>query len=157
MPAEISRLSNKRQGRKMIFSIKEKYIHSGILILRIGFGIMFILHGWPKFTGGPEKWAGLGAYGMGAIGINFLPVFWGFLAAAAEFLGGIHLIFGLFTRFAALFMMLTMLVAAFTHITGGEGISGASHALESAFVFAALLLSGGGQYSLDNQFFRKKI
>ena len=73
----------------MIFSLNDRYTNIGILFIRIGIGLMFILHGWPKFTGGPEKWAGLGAYGMGTLGINFLPVFWGFMAAAAEFLGGI--------------------------------------------------------------------
>ena len=137
----------------MIFSLNDRYTNIGILFIRIGIGLMFILHGWPKFTGGPEKWAGLGAYGMSTLGINFLPVFWGFMAATAEFLGGMHLVFGLFTRPAALLMMLTMLVAASTHIAGGDGISGASHALESAFVFGSLLFMGAGKFSLDYKFY----
>ena len=32
------------------------YKNFAILILRLGIGFMFILHGWPKFIGGPDKW-----------------------------------------------------------------------------------------------------
>ena len=136
----------------MLILGNERYRDIGLLILRLGIGIMFILHGWPKFIGGPEKWAGLGAYGMGSLGINFLPTFWGFMAAVSGFFGGIHLVIGLFVRPATLLMMITMLVAAISHIVGGDGIMGASHALESAFVFASIFAMGAGKYSFDYRF-----
>ena len=50
-------------------------INLAILILRVGIGFMFIIHGWSKFIGGPEKWFNLGEFGMRSIGINFLPTF----------------------------------------------------------------------------------
>ena len=33
----------------------------GLLILRVGLGIAFLVHGWPKITGGPKFWTGLGS------------------------------------------------------------------------------------------------
>ena len=33
---------------------------TGLLILRIGIGVMFMLHGLPKITGGTEQWAQMG-------------------------------------------------------------------------------------------------
>ena len=53
--------------------------------------------------------------------------------------------------FWAIFLILlfiTMLVAINTHLTGGDGIMGASHAIESAVVFLCLFFSGAGNYSV---------
>ena len=133
--------------------MKNKYIDIGILLLRIGLGFMFILHGFPKFIGGPDKWMSLGSYGMGHIGINFLPMLWGFMAALAEFIGGIHLILGLFTRFFSFLLFFTMLIASMTHIA--DGLMSASHAIESAIVFLSLIFIGAGRYSLDDHLFKK--
>ena len=130
------------------------YKNLAILILRLGIGFMFILHGWPKFIGGPEKWINLGEYGMNSIGIYFAPLFWGFMAAFAEFFGGIHLILGLFTRFFSLLLFITMLVAMMTHIS--NGIMEASHAIESSIIFLSLFFMGAGKYSLDYIIFNKK-
>lgn len=47
---------------------------AGILVLRLGFGIMFMFHGFPKILGGTEEWEKAGA-DMHTLGINFLPVF----------------------------------------------------------------------------------
>jgi len=127
------------------------YKNLGILILRLGIGFMFVLHGWPKFIGGPDKWIKLGEYGMNTIGINFIPSFWGFMAAFSEFFGGIHLILGLFTRFYSLLLLITMFIAMMTHIS--DGIMSASHAIESLIIFLSLFLMGGGKYSLDHTIF----
>ena len=130
------------------------YKNLAILVLRIGIGFMFILHGWPKFIGGPEKWIKLGEYGMSALGLHFLPMFWGFMAAFTEFFGGIHLILGLFTRFYSLLLFITMFIATLTHIP--KGIMDSAHSIELAIVFLSLLLMGGGKYSLDDTIFNKK-
>ena len=130
------------------------YKNLAILILRLGIGFMFILHGWPKFIGGPEKWINLGEYGMNSIGIYFAPLFWGFMAAFTEFFGGVHLILGLFTRFFSLLLFITMLVAMMTHIS--NGIMEASHAIESSIIFLSLFFMGAGKYSLDYIIFNKK-
>ena len=64
-----------------------KYRNTGLLIIRIGLGIMFMFHGYPKLLGGPEQWELIG----GAIkytGIDFLFALWGLLAALTETFGG---------------------------------------------------------------------
>ena len=55
----------------------------GLLILRIGIGIMFMLHGAPKLLGGPEQWEKQGRV-MQNLGIDFLPAFWGFMAGFSD-------------------------------------------------------------------------
>ena len=120
-----------------------------LLILRVGIGFMFILHGYPKIMGGIEKWIGLGSYGMGSIGIHYFPAFWGFMAAFSEFVGGIMILLGLYIRYFSILLFITMMVATCTHLAGGEGILGASHAIESAVVFLYLFFSGAGNYSIN--------
>ncbi|RNI29638.1 DoxX family protein [Rufibacter immobilis] len=129
-----------------------RYQDAGLLLLRIGIGIMFILHGWPKITGGPEMWAKVGG-AMGTLGITFGATFWGFMASFAEAGGGLLLLLGLFFRPATLLMFFTMLVASYMHYTSGDGFAGYSHALEAAILFISLFFIGPGRYSLDNNFF----
>lgn len=117
----------------------------GLLILRLGIGVMFIMHGLPKITGGPERWEALGG-AMGALGIHFIPVFWGFMAAFAEFFGGIFLIFGLLWRPATFLLFFTMLVAALFHLERGDGFKGSAHAIELGIVFLGLFFTGPGKY-----------
>ena len=121
----------------------------GLLVLRVGIGIMEAwVHGWPKLVGGPERWKKLGA-AVEIFGIHFVPTFWGFCAMAAEFGGGILLVLGLFTRPAAASILVTMVVASTRHLSRGEGMSEASHAIELGIVMGSLLFLGPGRYSLD--------
>lgn len=132
----------------MILTSLSKYRDFGLLMLRIGLGGMYLFHGWPKISGGPERWAKLGG-AMGNLGIDFAPSFWGFMAAFAEFFGGLMLIFGFFFHPAAALMATTMAVAAISHFSRGDGLGGASHAIENGIVLASLFFIGPGKYSLD--------
>src|SRR6202789_1844649 len=81
-----------------------------IAILRVVLGIVFFAHGAQKMLG----W--FGGYGFsGTIGFFtnnlHIPAVFAFLAIAAEFFGGLGLIFGLFTRLAAFGVMCNMMVA----------------------------------------------
>jgi len=118
----------------------------GILIIRVGIGLSFAFnHGYSKITGGPETWERLGA-NMVYAGLDFAHVFWGFMAAFAEFGGGLLLAFGLLTRPAALLIAVTMLIAILMHQAHGESFV---YPLEMLSVAAGLALTGGGRYSLD--------
>ena len=134
----------------MVLTFLNKHRHTGLLILRIGIGLMFILHGAPKLFGGAEKWEKLGM-AMATLGIGFMPAFWGFMAAISEFFGGICLILGFVFRPACILMTITMLVATISHLSRGDGLSGASHAIELGIVFLSLILIGAGKYSLDEK------
>ena len=127
----------------------------GLLFLRLGIGLMFtVVHGGPKLFGGPEVWGKIGM-AMGHLGIGAVPEVWGFLAAASEFFGGICLMLGLFVRPAAVFLAATMGVAATMHLTQGDGLKVASHAIELGIVFISLVFIGSGRYGLDRVWFGK--
>ena len=138
-----------------LFRSRYKYKDLGLLLLRIGIGLMFILHGWPKLTGGPEKWEQVGK-AVEILGINFAPVFWGFMAAFAEVIGGALIMFGFFFRIACALLLITMLVASLRHMAEGDGFGGYSHSLEAAILFFSLLFIGPGKYSLDKAVFPSK-
>lgn len=124
----------------------------GLLLLRVGIGVMFTVHGYPKLIGGPEAWVKVGSV-MKVVGIDFAPAFWGFMAAAAEAVGGQLLALGLFFRVACALLLGTMIMATVQHLNAGDGFSGYSHALESAILFLGLLLTGPGRLSLDQMLF----
>lgn len=133
-----------------IFESLGKYRNTGLLILRIGLGVMMMVHGLPKIMGGPAGWEGLGG-SMKVVGIDFLPTVWGFLAAVSEGLGGFLLILGLFFRPINMMLVFTMIIAALVHFGKGDGVSGASHAIELGIVFLALIFIGPGKYSIDKK------
>lgn len=133
-----------------IFDTLGKYRNTGLLILRIGLGAMMMVHGLPKIMDGPDKWAALGG-SMKVIGINFLPTFWGLMAALAEGMGGFLLLLGLFFRPVNMLLTFTMIIAALVHFGKGDGIMGASHAIEVGIVFFSLIFIGPGKYSVDGK------
>ena len=115
-----------------------KHVNTGLLVLRIGIGIMFMFHGLPKLLGGPDMWENIGS-SMSYVGIDFLHVFWGFMAGFAEAVGGLFLVLGLAFLPAALMM----------HFGKGDGFTGYSHALESMILFISLAIIGPGKYRLS--------
>ncbi len=136
----------------MILTFLTKYRELGLLLLRVGLGVMFVIHGAPKIMGGPETWTALGK-ATSSVGIHFLPIFWGFMAACAECFGGLFLILGLFFRPACILLGITMTVAAMMHLSmlkpGTNFMSVVAHPIEMAIVFYSLILIGPGKYSVD--------
>ena len=127
-----------------------KYRNTGLLIIRIGLGIMFMMHGYPKLLGGPEKWEAIG----GAIkytGIDFYPVMWGLISAMTETFGGFLILLGLAFRPVCLLLTINMAMAAAMHLNKGDGIMGASQAIELGFVVFGLAFIGAGKYSIDKK------
>ncbi len=131
-----------------LFSQLGNYRNFGLLIMRAGLGVMMMIHGLPKLMGGPKEWEDLGN-AMGHLHIHFLPVFWGFMCAVTEAIGGLFCILGLWFRLVSLLMTINFIVAAVSHFSAGDGIKGAGHAVELAFVFFGLLFIGAGAFSID--------
>jgi putative oxidoreductase len=151
--------------KKLIFVPDKSGTDVALLIIRLGLGIMFMLYGWGKITGGPEKWTGLGE-AMENLGITFGYTFWGFMAAFSEFFGGLMITLGLFTRASAFLLLFTMFVATMGHWIeyAPEGdavwslkrmIMSGGHSLELGVVFLGLLLAGPGKFSLDASLFKQ--
>ena len=136
-----------------LFHTSNDAMHIALFIIRVGFGIIYIMHGFPKIIGGPERWEAVGG-AMGVVGLGFAPAFWGFMASLAEFGGGLLLVLGLYTRIAAAFLAFTMLIATIMHISVGDPLSAVLHPVKGLVVFVALLYSGSGIYAIDTRLAR---
>ena len=133
----------------MVKDFLNKNSDIGILVLRVVIGTAFaFIYGLPKIEGGAELWSGIGS-AMSNLGINFAPVFWGFIAALTEFVGGILIILGLFTRTASVFLALTMLVATIHHLSMLDPWYAVFSPLKMLAIFIALIFLGAGKYSID--------
>lgn len=122
----------------------------GLLILRAGIGIMFILHGLPKIVGGPERWEALAQTGLPFLPTGILSILLGLAAAVAEFGGGLFLTVGRYHRIACAALAATMAVAVSTKLGDVTGIMDfafkAGWPLELLIVFVALFLTGPGRH-----------
>lgn len=138
------------KGGPLSFGFLSKYRDAGLFILRVGIGICFIAHGWPKISN-PEGWKGLGS-AIGALGFTVPDAIakgLGFLAALSEFGGGICLILGFLFRPACILMAGTMGVALTMHLKSGDPFLKYSHALESLILFVSLIFIGPGKISIE--------
>jgi len=136
-----------------LFGNLGNYKNLGLLIIRLGLGIIFIVHGYPALVGGPKMWTGTGEV-MGYVGIHFAPLFWGLASALVQTVGGVLLILGLAFRPVCLLLVINMAIAAIFHFhQHGEmgGLNGAAHAIEDGVVFLGLLFVGPGRYSVDKK------
>jgi putative oxidoreductase len=133
-----------------LFSNLGNYKNFGLLIIRVGLGVMFIYHGIPKLTGGEKTWVQLGS-NTRYVGIHFWPMLWGLLSAVVETFGGFLLIVGLEFRPVCLLLLINLIVAAASQYLSVGGLGGAAHAIEDAVVFAGLLFVGPGKYSADKK------
>jgi len=128
-------------------------LDKGLLLLRLGLGTVFIMHGWQKlFVIGHT---GLTGFFAGA-GIPF-PALSAAIATAVELVGGVALIAGLGTRIAGVLLAFTMLVAVTTvHLANGFFLpNGYEFALTLLLANSALALTGAGRLSLDATLFRQ--
>ena len=134
----------------MLFKFFGKYREFGLLILRVGLGVIFMIHGLPKLGAGPKLWHSLGD-AMGNLGMHLFPTFWGFMAAIAEGVGGLLLILGAFYRPTALLLTFTMSIATLHLALGAKTppFSAYSYPLTMAFVFLGLAFIGPGRLSID--------
>lgn len=121
------------------------------LVLRVGLGAVFFAHGAQKLLG---WWGGYGFENTAKFFQSQLGLSPGWLHAAlaggGEFFGGILLILGLFTRFAAAQAAVIMGVAIWTvHRSAFFAPNGMEYPLTLLLVAVALVLTGGGALSVD--------
>lgn len=125
----------------------------GVLILRLMFGTIMFAHGAQKVLGlfdGKD----IGTYATGMAAGAGLPLVFGYIAVFAEFLGGLGLITGLYTRFFAGMVFFTMIFASSVH-AGFFAPKGFEYPLSIAMAVLAIFFIGPGRYSLDHLLFHK--
>jgi putative oxidoreductase len=131
--------------------------NTATIILRSVLGLVFFAHGAQKMLG----W--FGGYGFSGTmgyftGTAHIPAVFAFLAIAAEFFGGLGLMFGFLTRIAAFGISVNMLVAIatvhsafgfFMNWTGAQKGEGFEYHLLVLAMTAFLMIRGAGAFSLD--------
>jgi putative oxidoreductase len=118
-------------------------VNTWLLLSRIAVGALMLSHGIPKFQSllaGNIQFAD--PFGIGAAPSLALTVF-------AEAGCAILLILGLATRFAAIPLIITMLVATF-YAHGADPFKKKELALIYLLLFTGFLILGPGKFSVDN-------
>jgi len=115
-----------------------------LLVLRLVLGAIMVAHGYHKVFGGFH-------HHMEMVGSLGIPSWMAYLSAGVEFLGGIAIVLGLFTRFFSLAFMIEMGVAIWkVHFKNGlAGQGGYEFPLSLAAIALALACFGGGPWGFN--------
>ena len=111
--------------------------NTGLLVLRIGVGAIFIFSGYMKAS----DMAGTVGF-FATVGFS---AFWAYLVTAVELLGGLGVLLGVRTRFFAMFLTVVMIVAIYLLRTNMTMVM---TPLSVFFSTLTLFFAGGGSYSL---------
>jgi putative oxidoreductase len=127
----------------------------GLAILRIVVGLVFFAHGLQKLL-----MFGVGGFSgfLTSLGVP-LPGLFAVIVIAVEVLGGLALILGLFTRWAALPLAVDMIVALLTvHLANGFFVSDGGYELVLLLLgcVVGLAFTGAGAFALDNALSRER-
>ena len=130
---------------------------SATTILRLVLGVIFFAHGAQKMLGWFGGYGFTGTMGF-FTGVLHIPAVFAFLAIAAEFFGGLGLIFGLLTRLASFGVFCNMIVAVamihgqfgfWMNWTGAQKGEGYEYHLLLLAASALLMIRGAGAASVD--------
>ena len=120
-------------------------------LLRAGLGIILIAHGCQKLFG---LFGGMGLNANAALfdRLGYHPgMFWGTLVGCTELIGGVLLVIGLFTRPAALAVVIFMIFSI--QFTSAKGFfwsqGGMEYSILILLVALVFVVRGGGDYSAD--------
>jgi putative oxidoreductase len=119
-----------------------------LLVMRLVLGAIMVAHGYHKVFSGLHHFAQT----VGGLG---LPAWLGYVSAFTEFLGGLLLLAGFFTRPAALAVCADLVVAIWkvhlhNGLLGAPDHPGYEFPLAAAALALALISFGGGPVALDH-------
>jgi len=119
-----------------------RYYEWSMFVLRVSLGAIFLAHGLQKIAGFEDIVKFFAAIG--------LPAILAYVVTAIETIGGAFLILGLFTRTAAVGIIMVMLGAIFSVKMSKGFINGYEFEVSLLAMAAALVLSGSNTLSLGN-------
>ena len=125
-----------------------KYRETGLLLLRVSLGLLFIYLTAPALMSGSTRLAHFGA-GVRIFGLHSHFQFWGAIGALAGCLGGALMVFGLFFRIGILLVLAITIIHAVAIAKGTAGFQAALPAVEACVVLISLLFIGPGKFSVD--------
>jgi putative oxidoreductase len=126
-----------------------------ILVARIMIGLIFVLSGWPKLLHFQATVVGLTQRGI--------PEFLAYLGPPVEFFGGLALLLGIATPYAAILILLFTIIATLTSHRFWEYTDPTQYRAQSSNFWKNVSMMGGmlllcvtsgGRYSLDRMLFR---
>lgn len=130
--------------------MKQSKINSALLILRVTFGLLMILHGFSKLTHGVD---GIG----NMLSDKGIPYFIAYGVIIGEFVAPLLMIIGFRTKLASIVFSFTMLVAVLL-AHSGDIFSLSEHGswaieLQGLYFFGgiALTLTGAGKYAVSTK------
>jgi len=117
-------------------------------LIRFSLGVFLIPHGYAKLFQDDAEAASRNFVNFGWS----YPLAWAYFIGALEFFGGIMLAIGLLTRVVAAAFVIEMAVISFGVLwpVWSWGRRGMEYALLMGIVALAILLRGGGRYSIDH-------
>ncbi len=136
---------------KRPLSFSPTVLSLGFAAVRIITGLLMVYHGWEVFDA--DKIEG---YRQWLSDIKFpVPKLMAFAGKGAEFVGGLLLMAGLFTRLAALAIAITMLVVCF-FMGHGRIFTDDQHPFLFFLLAALFFFTGAGKWSLDGLIFGQR-
>lgn len=112
---------------------------TGLLLLRLAVGIVFVYHGWGKLQGIDGVATFFGSLGIPAAALM------AWVVALVEFFGGLAVLTGIYCRVGAKLLAVVMLVALLTAHAGGPW-SAAELPLVLLGATLALAMGGAGSF-----------
>jgi putative oxidoreductase len=126
----------------------------GAFFLRLVLGSAMLYHGYDKVipAGGfqAHPFSALQHHGHFVVSLG-MPYWLGYVSALTEFIGGILILLGLFTRFAAFMIAVNMLFAIIL-VNRHHGYAASEYSLALLVIAIMLLFFGAGVVALDRRF-----
>jgi putative oxidoreductase len=144
-------MSNTASDPRLLLPFLEPFYRVALpfswLVIRVAAGLDLAIHGWSKVAKLPVIFAALSHGTAASLAPQFDP-FHNTVLAFFEFVGGIAIAFGLFTRFFAAAAAIELAIITFT-VYWPKGYHAYEYTLLWGLVMFAIALRGGGPWALD--------
>lgn len=121
-------------------------VNTGMFLIRLGLGLVFIVHGWGKLSHMQET--------IGFFATAGFPAFLAYLVSLGEFIGGIAMIAGVLTKWAG--FGLAIIMAGAVYFTWGNGFMG-GYEFPLSLLLTALGIAFAGPGTATIYALKKKI